>query len=102
MHRRRNWSGDNRMSVQPPLKIVRQVTSGAVTSMRISFQAFRANCFQVAIQPWRESPQFRSWLLSRLLNGLERVLTHEWRLPGQKVEQDGTQTVDIGRRHKLR
>jgi hypothetical protein len=79
MHRRRNRSGDNRTAVQPPLKIVGQFTSRAITGLWIPFQAFRADCFQVAIKCWRQSAQFRSGLFGCLLNCLQRVLTHERR-----------------------
>src|SRR5207248_9730589 len=95
MHRWRNGTGDNRISVQPPFKIVGEFASRAITGMWIAFQAFRADCFQVAIQRWCQSAQFGSGLLSCLLNGFEREFACDWRLASQEIEQNRPQTIDV-------
>src|SRR6185369_5094752 len=63
---------------------------------------FCANCFQIAIEFWRERAQLRRRLCRSLLNNSKRVLAQKWWPAGEKVKQDRAETVNVRRWCELR
>src|SRR5439155_18994500 len=96
-HRRRNTTRNDRAAFQPAFEIDSQIACRAVARLRLALQATRADCLQVAIQRWSERAQFRSGLFAGLLNHGQSVFAQERRAPGKQIEQDCSETVNVGR-----
>ena len=92
-----NRARDDGAVLQPVEEVLREASRGSITGRWVALEAARADCLQVPIQMRRERPQLRRGFLRRLFHDVERVVAHERRPAGEKLEQNRAQTVDISR-----
>src|SRR5437868_450592 len=100
-HRRRNAARNDRAPFQPAFEIDSQSACGAIARLRLALQTARADCLQIAIERGYERAQFRRRFFAGLLNHGQSVFAQERRAPGEQIEQDCSEAVNVGSRSKL-
>src|SRR6266487_3941108 len=76
--RRRDGTRDDVAAFEPKFKVLGQIAGGVITRAWFAFQTFCTNCFQIAIERWRQGAQFRRGLLGGLVDHRQRVLAQKW------------------------
>src|SRR5947199_2274820 len=73
----------------------------AIARLRLALQTACADCLQVAIERRYERAQFRRRFFAGLLNHSQSVFAQKRRTPGEQIEQNCSETVNVCRPSKL-
>ena len=94
-------TGDDRATFEPALQISREIAGRLVARFWITFETACANGFQIAIERAHERAKFRRWRFRCLPNYGERIVAQKRWSPGQQIEQNRAETINIGGRSKI-
>src|SRR4029079_15598215 len=90
-------SGGNRLAPQPALHVLRPRLGAGVALARLLIQALQTDRFQIAVGARLDGVWPRRLSLDDLQQGRHRRFAPKWRPAGEKLIQDGAETVDVGR-----